>query len=212
MSIENLHYYDEKEEKLNVISHALGVFLFGIALFALAHKSLEYNTIQSIGLMIYGFSQVMLYSASTFYHAQKSPRKRYLANIIDHAMIYVSIAGTYTPFCLISLANNGGISLLIFVWSFALMGVLIKIKFTGKFNLLSTIVYLFMGWIVIFYWREFLENIPQNGINLLVLGGIFFTIGAVFYMLDKIKFNHSIFHFLILLGSISHFLAIYFYI
>ena len=126
-------------------------------------------------------------------------------------MIYVSIAGTYTPFCLISLKGSGGWSLFAVIWIIAIAGMMLKLRFTGKFNLLSTVLYVLMGWIAVFYFREFLENVPLNGIYWVVAGGIIYTLGAVLYVLDKIPYNHAVFHVFILFAGICHFIAVYFY-
>ncbi|MDO5656016.1 MAG: hemolysin III family protein [Flavobacteriaceae bacterium] len=209
--MERLHWYHEKEEKINIQTHALGILLSGIGLFLLILKSIDYQFDEALSLVIYGISQILIFSSSTYYHSCTIPQKRYVANIVDHAMIYVSIAGTYTPFCVISLQKNGGGSLLILVWIFAIIGILLKLKFTGKYNLLSTIIYVIMGWLVVFYGKSFLENIPLNGIILLVAGGIVYTLGAIFYLIQKFPYNHAVFHVFILIASILHFLAIYLY-
>lgn len=211
MALERLHWYSETEEKFNIRSHALGIFLSFVGLILLLIKGESYSFLGAAGFIVYGLSQILIYASSTFYHSQKNPKKRYVANIVDHAMIFVSIAGTYTPFCLISLRGHGGISLLITVWTIALAGMILKIKFTGKYNLLSTIIYVAMGWLIVLYAREFFENVPIKGIYWLMAGGIAYTVGAILYIIDRIPFNHAVFHVFILLGSICHFLAIYFY-
>ena len=212
MSLQHLHYYSETEEKLNIYSHALGILLSIIASIFLFIKSLDYTIIAAMSFWIYGISQILIFSCSTYYHSQQNPRKRYVANIVDHAMIYVSIAGTYTPFCLIALAGKGGWSLFAIVWVIAIIGMILKIKFTGKFNLLSTLIYLAMGWMVVFYAKSFLESVPAFGIYWLVAGGLAYTLGAVWYLIDKLPLNHAVFHVFILIGSFCHFWAIYTYL
>lgn len=211
MSLERLHWYTEKEEKLNIYTHVFGLILFIAGAVLLLFKSQSYPFTGAAALMIYGLSQILIFASSAFYHYQKDPKKRYVANIVDHSMIYVSIAGTYTPFCLISLKGSGGWSLFAVIWIIAIAGMMLKLRFTGKFNLLSTVLYVLMGWIAVFYFREFLENVPLNGIYWVVAGGIIYTLGAVLYVLDKIPYNHAVFHVFILFAGICHFIAVYFY-
>ena len=206
-------YYRQAEEKINVITHAFGFLLSVIAFIFFIKKSIELqNWGYAISTIVYAVSLMVLYAASTGYHSAKRRKLRARLNIFDHAAIYILIAGTYTPFTLITLKGTLGYVLLAIVWAVAVVGVILKLFYTGKFKLLSTIMYVAMGWIVIFAIKPLLENLPTNGIWLLFAGGFFYTLGAVLFMFDKLKFNHAIFHVFVLLGSISHFLAIYFYV
>jgi len=205
------HRYSEKEERLNVLSHGLGLLLSIIAFPLLLQKSFEYDTFwKGVSLVIYGISMIVLYAASTFYHAAKEPKLRRKLNIFDHAAIYVLIAGTYTPFCLLVLSPNLGWYLFIVVWIFALTGVVLKLFFTGRFNKLSTALYLLMGWQIVFLIKPLIDSFSSEGLFYLFLGGVFYTIGAVFYSIKKLKYNHATFHVFVLLGSLSHFIAVYF--
>jgi len=154
-------------------------------------------------------SLIILYAASTFYHAAKNAIKRRRLNIFDHAAIYVLIAGSYTPYCLVALDSTLGNYMVIFVWLFALVGIILKLFFTGKFNIISTAMYLLMGWQVVFFIKPLIENLSYYSLNLLFLGGVFYSIGAILYVIKKLSYNHAIFHLFVLLGSISHFLSIY---
>ena len=206
-------YYRQAEEKINVITHAFGFLLSVIAFIFFIKKSIELqNWGYAISTIVYAVSLMVLYAASTGYHSAKGRKLRSRLNIFDHAAIYILIAGTYTPFTLITLKGTLGYILFSIVWAVAAVGVILKLFYTGKFKLLSTIMYVAMGWIVIFVIKPLLENLPTNGIWLLFAGGFFYTLGAVLFMFDKLKFNHAIFHVFVLLGSISHFLAIYFYV
>lgn len=206
-------YYRQAEEKINVITHAFGFLLSVIAFIFFIKKSIELqNWGYAISTLVYAVSLMVLYAASTGYHSAKGRKLRLRLNILDHAAIYILIAGTYTPFTLITLKGILGYVLFVIVWTIAVLGVILKLFYTGKFKLLSTIMYVAMGWIVIFAIKPLLENLPTNGIWLLFAGGFFYTLGAVLFMFDKLKFNHAIFHVFVLLGSISHFLAIYFYV
>ena len=211
---ENLnHQYSNKEEKLNVLTHGFGLLLATIALPFLIIKSLEYHEFwKMISFIIYSLSLIILYAASTFYHAAKEPKRRRKLNIFDHAAIYVLIAGSYTPFCLVVLPEQTGWYMFVFVWLFALTGVILKLFFTGKFDKLSTALYLIMGWQVVFLIKPLMNNLSDDGLFYLIAGGVFYTVGAILYSIKKVPYNHAIFHVFVLLGSFSHFLAIFLYI
>ena len=211
MSEELNYIYSKKEEFLNVLSHGFGLVLSLIAFPFLLIKGFAYNGFwKPTSFVIYGLSLILLYAASTFYHAAKNPMIRRKLNIFDHAAIYVLIAGGYTPFCLVALDSSLGWYVFIFVWLFALVGIILKLFFTGKYDKLSTAMYLLMGWQVVFFAKPLANSLSENGLYLLILGGIFYTIGAILYSLKKLPYNHAIFHFFVLLGSLSHFLSIYF--
>ncbi|WP_369048367.1 hemolysin III family protein [Tenacibaculum sp. UWU-22] len=203
------HHYSEKEEKLNVLTHAFGLLLSIIAFPFLIQKSLNYQGFLNIAsFWIYGLSLIILYAASTFYHAAKNPKRRRLLNIFDHAAIYILIAGTYTPICLIGLQSKMGWYLFLFVWVIAFIGVILKLFFTGKYNTLSTLLYLLMGWQIIFMIKPLIKNLSSEALAYIFLGGIFYTIGAILYSLKKLRYNHAIFHVFVVLGSVCHFIAI----
>ncbi|MDB9922025.1 hemolysin III family protein [Polaribacter sp.] len=211
MSEELNYIYSKKEEFLNVLSHGFGLVLSLIAFPFLLIKGFAYNGFwKPTSFVIYGLSLIILYAASTFYHAAKNPMIRRKLNIFDHAAIYVLIAGGYTPFCLVALDSSLGWYVFIFVWLFALVGIILKLFFTGKYDKLSTAMYLLMGWQVVFFAKPLANSLSENGLYLLILGGIFYTIGAILYSLKKLPYNHAIFHVFVLLGSLSHFLSIYF--
>ena len=162
-----------------------------------------------ISFIIYGFSVVILYAASTFYHLEKNPKKRRKLNIFDHAAIYVLIAGSYSPFCLVGLNSDLGWYMFLFVWIFAFTGIILKLFFTGRFDKLSTAIYLLMGWQVMFFIKPLMESLTTEALFYLVAGGVFYSVGAILYSIKKIPYNHFIFHIFVLLGSLSHFIAIY---
>jgi len=204
------HNYSDSEEKLNIWSHAFGLLLSLIAFPFLIIKALQFSGfLKPISFIIYGTSLIILYAASTFYHAAKNAIKRRRLNIFDHAAIYVLIAGSYTPYCLVALDSTLGNYMVIFVWLFALVGIILKLFFTGKFNIISTAMYLLMGWQVVFFIKPLMENLSSYSLNLLFLGGVFYSIGAILYVIKKLSYNHAIFHLFVLLGSISHFLSVY---
>ena len=209
---EQLNYiYSKKEEFLNVLSHGFGLVLSLIAFPFLLIKGFAYDGFwKPTSFVIYGLSLILLYAASTFCHAAKNPTIRRKLNIFDHAAIYVLIAGGYTPFCLVALDTSLGWYVFICVWLFALVGIILKLFFTGKYDKLSTGMYLLMGWQVVFFAKPLANSLSENGLYLLILGGIFYTIGAILYSIKKLLYNHAIFHVFVLLGSLSHFLSIYF--
>ncbi len=204
------HRYSKKEENLNVLSHGLGLLASIIAFPFLVMKSFTISGFwNSASFVIFGLSLIILYAASTFYHAAKKPKNRRRLNIFDHAAIYVLIAGSYTPFCLVGLSSDLGWYMFIFVWTFALIGIVLKLFFTGRFDKISTAMYLLMGWQVMFFAKPLAESLTSYSLNLLIAGGVFYTIGAILYSIKKMPYNHAIFHVFVLLGSVSHFFAIY---
>ena len=210
MSEDLNHRYSEKEERLNILSHGVGLVLSCLAFPFLIFKATQYQGFwPSISLLIYGVSLIVLYAASTLYHAAKDPKRRRKLNILDHAAIYVLIAGTYTPFTLIILEGTLGWSVFGFTWMFALLGIILKLFYTGRFDRLSTLMYVLMGWQIIFVLDPLIEKFPVQGVQLLFLGVVFYTVGALLYSLKKIKYNHAIFHVFVLLGSWCHFLSVY---
>jgi hemolysin III len=206
-------YYAPGEERFNVLSHGLGFILSTIALVLLVIRGLQYNDFWCLaGFSIFGLSLMILYAASTLYHHAKGENRRRQLKILDHAAIYLLIAGTYTPFSLITLPPPIGRIIITVVWGFALVGIILKLFFTGKYDLLSTLMYVFMGWIIIFAIQPLMANLPSEGLIWLVIGGLSYTVGAVFYSLHKLSFNHGIFHVFVLIGSFCHFMAVYGYV
>lgn len=199
----------KKEEILNTVSHALGIVLGIIGFFLLLHQNKNKSEYALVGIIIYSFSIVLLYSASTAYHAIVKPTLKKKFRILDHISIYFLIAGTYTPVALITLTNGNGWLLFVVVWGIALFGTVLKLFFTGKYEILSLLLYLIMGWLIIFDFQNLLASTSSLGINLLMLGGGFYTIGIIFYTIRKIPYNHFIWHLFVLGGSISHWLFIY---
>jgi len=206
-------YYSPKEEKLNIISHGIGWFLSIIALILLVLRAKRLGEeIHLISFIIFGSSMVLLYGASTLYHSAKTNSLRRRLNIFDHASIYILIAGTYTPFALISLEGFVGWTIFWIIWGLAFIGVVLKLFYTGRYQLVSTILYVAMGWIIIFALNPLIENLSTPGLWWLFAGGISYTMGAVLFMLKKIPFNHAIFHIFVLLGTFCHFISIFYYV
>ncbi|WP_213188524.1 PAQR family membrane homeostasis protein TrhA [Cloacibacterium caeni] len=209
----NIQFYSPTEEKLNIWSHAFGIFLSIIALVLLIIKAVQQDNIwMMISFPIFGVSLILLYLASTLYHASKEPQKRFKLKVFDHAAIYVLIAGSYTPFTLVSLNGETGWLIFSMVWVMAFTGIILKLFFTGRFKVISTTMYVLMGWLIVFYFQDLTAHLHEKGVFYLILGGVLYTIGAILYSIKKIKFNHAIFHFFVLAGSFCHFLSIYLYV
>jgi len=206
-------HYSALEEKTNIISHAIGLGLSIVALVLMLLRAGMYGDVwQVVGAAIFGASLISLYAASTLYHSTKDPKLRSRLRIIDHATIYVLIAGTYTPFTLVTLNGPVGWTVFGVSWGMAIVGVTLKLFFTGKFNALSTLMYVFMGWIIIFAIKPLVNSLSPEGLFWLFAGGVSYTTGAVIYSIKKITFNHAIFHLFVLLGSFCHFISVYFYV
>lgn len=213
IQLKSMKTYSPEEEKLNIASHALGMFLSLIALILLLVKGASSGDIlHLISAGIFGISLLILYSASTFFHSAREVKLRKKLNILDHAAIFLLIAGSYTPFTLITLKGKVGWIIFSVVWGIALIGMILKLFYTGRYKRLSTLMYVLMGWVIVFASNSLIENLPSIGLYWLIAGGLFYTIGAIFYSIKKIKFNHAIFHLFVLLGSFCHFWCIYFYV
>jgi hemolysin III len=211
--MDTLKHYSPLEEKTNIISHAVGLVLSLAGLFLMVVRAGRYgDTWHVVSASIFGVSLISLYAASTLYHSATDPVKRGRLRIFDHATIYVLIAGTYTPFTLITLNGMTGWVIFGISWAMALTGITLKLFFTGKYNLVSTLMYVFMGWIIVFAISPLIDNLSAQGLFWLFAGGVAYTVGAGLYSIKKIKFNHAIFHMFVLLGSACHFVAVYFYV
>lgn len=208
----NLYEYSVKEEALNIYTHALGFGLSILGLVLLLLKSMEKAPVYFWSFLVFAVSMCLLYMASTAYHKARRPTQRARLQILDHCAIYVLIAGTYTPFALITLAEESGFLIFIIVWVFASAGIILKLFFTGRFDIVSTILYVAMGWLIVFTYTPLVQNLPEKGVLWLFSGGVGYTIGALLYSIKKIPYNHAIFHVFVLAGSFCHFWAVYFYV
>ena len=209
----NISEYSQFEERLNISSHALGFILSITALVFLVERAVNFGTVWHIvSFSIFGATLMILYAASTVYHSAKEPVLRSRMQVVDHASIYLLIAGTYTPFTLVTLNGSTGWIIFGVTWGMAFTGIVLKLFFTGKYDLLSTLMYVFMGWIILFALEPLIENISSEGLFWLVAGGVSYTAGAILYAIDKIKYNHAIFHLFVLIGSFCHVVSVYFYV
>lgn len=198
-----------KQELVNSIIHGFGI-LFGIVcipiLIALAAKSDNIRGI--IGAAIYGFCFLMVFTFSTLYHGFQHAQVKSILQIIDHISIYFLIAGTYTPFLLIYMNNAFGITLLSVLWGLTAIGIIFKIFFTGKWDRLSTFIYVAMGWIMVVGGRTFFVSLPKPVLIMIIVGGGLYSLGVIFYLWEKYRFNHAVWHFFVLTAAICHYVAI----
>ncbi len=202
-------HYGKGEEIANSVIHGLGIILSIIGLTVLLVLSSYFATIMhSLSYLVYGLSLVLLYTSSTLYHSLPSEKAKRIFKICDHAAIYLLIAGTYTPFLVINLRGDLGDTLLLIIWSLAILGVIFKFFFTGRFKLISTLLYIGMGWLIVFAGKPLSAAIGESGMTWLLAGGLTYTLGAIFYLLKKIHYTHAIWHLFVLMGSICHFVAV----
>jgi len=192
------------EEKLHAYSHALGIVLAAIGGILLFESDLGAMPFMKGGITVYVASLLLLFTASTIYHAVENPKLKKKLRILDHISIYYLIAGTYTPVCLSVLLPSEGWLLFYLVWGIALFGTVLKIFFTGRFEVFSLVLYGVMGWLIVIDLPYLLEYMSSSGLLYLAVGGAFYTIGILFYAVKRIPYNHLIWHFFVLGGAISH--------
>jgi hemolysin III len=201
--------YTRKQEIVNGVIHGFGI-LFGISGLpvltglATAHG----NTPGIVGAGIYGFCFLLLFSCSTIYHFAQEPAIKKMFKIFDHISIYFLISGTYTPFLLVYINNPFGITLLSVLWSLTLAGILFKTRFTGRWDIVSTVIYLMMGWIMVVGGRQFFDYLPLEVVIFICIGGGLYTIGSLFYLWDKHFYSHAVWHSFVLAAAICHYVAV----
>jgi hemolysin III len=197
------------EEIANAITHGIGLLL-SIAGFVvlLVLAALRGTAWHIVACSIYGVTLICLYTASTLYHAVISPRVKRALRIFDHSAIYLLIAGTYTPFLLVSLRGPWGWSLFGVIWGLALAGILFKFWFVERFGILSTAVYIAMGWLVVIAAKPVITHVPSTALIWLLAGGLAYTAGVIFYATKRIPYSHAIWHIFVLAGSICHYFAV----
>ncbi|MEL6918651.1 MAG: hemolysin III family protein [Bacteroidota bacterium] len=198
-----------KEERLNALSHAAGILLGLIGCYLLLQANTNKTPYAVTATVIYSLSIIVLFTASTLYHAVSNPKWKKKLRILDHIGIYFLIAGTYTPVALITLIHGNGWTIFYTVWGITAVGAILKLFFTGKYEYISLLLYLVMGWLIVFDFQTLLAHTSSFGINLLMYGGAFYTLGIVFYAIRKIPYNHLIWHIFVLGGAVSHWLFIF---
>jgi len=201
--------YSRKQEIVNSLIHGVGI-LFGISgLPVLTGIATSHgNTAGVIGSGIYGFCFLLLFSASTIYHITQEPALKRVFKIFDHISIYFMIAGTYTPFLLVYMNSAFGITLLSVLWGLTAVGIFFKTWFTGRFEIVSTIIYLLMGWIMVAGGRKFFDHLPADVLVFICIGGGLYTVGVFFYLWDKYVYTHAVWHVLVLTAAICHYVGV----
>jgi len=200
------------EEMANAATHGFGLILSIASMVAMIGAAHFAGIKALISCGVFGITLILLYSSSTLYHAIWHIKIKTILQMVDHMMIYLLIAGTYTPFTLIGLGGSWGWSLFCVIWGLALMGVVFKIFFTGRLEKLSVGIYIGMGWLVIVAIKPFMHALPFAALMWVAAGGLFYTVGIVFYVRDRIRFAHTIWHLFVLAGSLSHVVAVLYYI
>ena len=199
------------EEIANFVSHTAGAGLAILGFIMLIIRASWYNNIPAlISYIIFSLGLMVLYTMSSIYHGLKPSTAKNVFEILDHSSIYFLIAASYTPFLVLGLKSNMGITLLVIQWVICIIGITFKAFFTGKFKGISTIVYLIMGWMIVFSWNELIAKISPISLVFLITGGLLYSLGTVFYMWKVCKFNHMIWHIFVILGSIAHYVAVWF--
>lgn len=213
--LNDIHEQAEKfsrgEEIANFVSHTVGA---GLSILAFIILTIRASWVRDVGtiisFMVFGFGLIVLYTMSSIYHGLKPGTAKMVFEIFDHSAIYILIAASYTPFLYLVVNSPMNKVILAIQWIVCFLGILFKVFFTGKFKLFSTLLYLIMGWMIVFAWNDLINNINRVSLIYLVLGGILYSLGTIFYSWKICKFNHMIWHIFVIMGSISHFFAVYY--
>jgi hemolysin III len=207
------HVETVAEETASMLTHVAGGLFSAVGLVVLViYAAAVHDPRRIVAVSIYGASLVLMYSASSLYHLVNHPRIKQGLRVLDHAAIYLLIAGTYTPILLISIRGGWGWSLFGVVWGMAVAGIILKLFYVGRFVLLSTGIYIAMGWMVLVAAGPLFAHVPHGGIAWLFAGGIVYTAGVIFFLWEHLPFNHAIWHLFVIGGSVCHFLAVLFYV
>ena len=207
-------HYSFAEEIANAVTHGLAALLSvaGLAIMVGFAVAQEAGALTITSVSIFGASMFILYTASTIYHAVTHERVKRILRIIDHASIFLLIAGSYTPFCLVTLRDFGGIWLCIAVWSIAIFGMVFQYKLIHSAKWISVSLYLLMGWLVVFMLDDLVASLASGGLYLLIAGGLAYTVGVLFYVKKSLPFSHAIWHLFVLAGTVLQFLAVLLYV
>lgn len=207
--------YTKSEELMNSITHGIGsVFAIVAMILLLISSFADFSGLRLFSSIVYGLSMIMMFTMSSVYHGL-SPKlsAKLVFRVIDHCDIYIFIAGTYTPYCLLAIGGNVGYTIFAIIWILAIIGVLMNAIDLEKYKLPSLIMYLFMGWLIVFSYGTLKESLETAGVDLLLAGGIAYSMGAFFYVIgSKRKYMHSVFHVFVLAGAVLHFISVYLYV
>lgn len=201
------------EEIANAVTHGVGLMLAVVGMVVLVHQAVQQGDRWRVtAVTIYGASLVLLYAASTFYHALPQPRAKRVFKLLDHVAIYLLIAGTYTPFTLVTLRGGWGWTLFGLVWGLALLGILFELVFGERFKRLSLACYLALGWLAVIAAKPLLNTLAPGGIRLMVIGGLLYSLGAIFYVWRSLPYHHTFWHLFVLGASVAHYFCVLFYV
>jgi hemolysin III len=202
------------EEIANSVTGGIGLLLSVAGLSALVIFASLYGTVwHVVSCSIYGATLVLLYGATTLYHSIPHPKAKQVLQVVDHVSIYLLIAGTYTPFALVTLRGGWGWTLFGLAWGLCFFGILFKVVFAARYDFLSTVLYVAMGWIVLIAIQPVMAALPSDGLIMLLIGGLAYTFGVVFYLLDtRLPFFHAIWHLFVLAGSVLHYFAVMYFV
>ena len=202
----------KEEEFWNTLTHFIGLLLSLGGLPVLFYYDQSQTALSSYSILFFGFGLILLYAASTAYHFTSNFKLKEKFRVLDHISVFYLIAGSYAPVCLITLYEGKGVSLFLAIIIIALLGTAFKVFYTGKFEKLSLLIYLAMGWLIILDFNTVLTLIEFKGILLMIFGGLLYSIGTIFYSLQKLKYAHAIWHVFVLGGSTSHYFLVLFYV
>lgn len=214
MSESTVVYYSPREEIANAVTHGFATIASIAGLVLLIAFALKFSgdTVLVTSVTIFGASMILLYLASTLYHAISHPQAKQVLQLLDHAMIFVLIAGSYTPFCLVTLEGIVGYVLCAAVWTIAIIGVAMQSFLLKKSDWISCALYLTMGWLVVFAIKPLIMSLPLGGLILLAAGGVAYSLGVIFYLCERIPYNHAIWHVFVFAGTVLQFLAVLLYV
>ena len=213
MCIRDSNKYSLGEEIAHGLTHGVGIVLAIAGLCVLVTFSALYGTaVHVVASSIFGASMIVLYTASTLYHSLPMPETKRIMRVVDHASIYLLIAGTYTPFTLVTLEGAWGWSLFGVVWGLAIAGIIFKLFFTGRFDRLSVAIYVAMGWCGLVAIKPMMAALPTLGLWLLVAGGLAYTGGVIFYLLERMRYHHAIWHLFVMAGTTLHYFVVLFFV
>ena len=205
--------YSLREEIASSVTHGVGIILSLAALITMLIYAARYGTVWNIvGAAVFGCGLIMAYTSSTLYHSFQKVKVKAVFRTLDHVSIYILIAATYTPLTLVNLRGPWGWSIFGVVWGLALFGTVIECSPLRRFRLASVLLYIGMGWVVIVALKPLLASVQTGGLIFLLAGGLFYTIGCIFYAWRRLPYNHAIWHLFVLAGSACHFFAILFYV
>ena len=214
MSEQTVLYYQPREELANALTHGFATLasIAGLILLIVFSVKFSGDAVLITSVSIFGASMILLYLASTLYHAITHPRAKRVLQLLDHAMIFVLIAGSYTPFCLVTLEGLVGYILCAAVWAIAVIGVTMQSFLLRKSDWISCALYLTMGWLVVFAIKPLIASLATGGLILLAAGGVAYSLGVIFYLCERIPYNHAIWHVFVFVGTVLQFLAVLLYV